>query len=281
MKNNFPLVSVIIPAFNSEKYIAETINSALCQTYRNIELIIVDDGSTDRTLEIVKQISLKDNRVKYFSIPPAGRPSVPRNFGIQKANGEFIAFLDSDDLWIKEKLDYQVKYLLQNQDKIFVYSMCVTFGNVSFFSPFYEVLPLLFKISKSHNDLINKGNSIQPSTVLVRKAHLLEVNGFDEDPELKVEDYDLWIRLSMLGSFGFIPRVLTLYRIHASQFSADWEKKKNRIKYLAKKRNLDLPDYNYYRLKGPLFLIARNFVHTLTYYWVTILKTIDKIFLNK
>lgn len=281
MKNNFPLVSVIIPAFNSEKYIEQTIDSALNQTYKNFELIIVDDGSTDRTLEIVKQLSEKDNRIKYYSIPPAGRPSVPRNFGIQKANGEFIAFLDSDDLWHKEKLDYQVKYLLQNQDKLFVYSMCVTFGEVSFFSPFYEVLPLLFKVSRNYDDLINKGNSIQPSTVLIMKEQLLAVNGFDEDPELKVEDYDLWIRLSSLGSFGFIPRVLTLYRIHSSQFSADWQTKSDRIKYLAKKRNLTLPGYKFYRLKGPLFLIARNLIHIITYYWVTLLKIFDKIFITK
>lgn len=265
LKNNFPLVSVIIPAFNSEKYIAETINSALCQTYRNIELIIVDDGSTDRTLEIVKQISLKDNRVKYFSIPAAGRPSVPRNYGIQKANGEFIAFLDSDDLWHKRKIELQLKKIFASPSSAFIYSMSITFGDVNPFSNEYELLPLPFRAAKNKHDLLTIGNTIPLSSVIVRKENLLMANGFDEDPLLQVEDYDLWIRLSEKNDFIFLPAVLVKYRIHSNQFSADWETHKNRLVYLSKKRNLNLPEYKKIRSKGFAFSFIRNMIHLKLY----------------
>lgn len=261
LKNNFPLVSAIIPVFNSEKYIAETINSVLRQTYKNIELIIVDDGSTDQTLEIVKQITLKDNRVKYYSIPPAGRPSVPRNYGIQKSNGEFIAFLDSDDLWHKRKTEIQLKRIIASPSSAFIYSMSITFGDVSPFSKQYELLPLPFRAAKNKLDLLAIGNTVPLSSVIVRKDKLVEQKGFDEDPLLQVEDYDLWIRLSEKNDFIFLPAVLVKYRIHTNQFSADWETHKKRLEYLSQKRALALPEYKKFRDKGILFSFIRNLIH--------------------
>lgn len=261
MKNNFPLVSVIIPAFNSEKYIAEAINSALCQTYKNTELIIVDNGSTDRTLEIVKKISLNDNRVKYYSIPPAGRPSVPRNYGIQKSNGEFIAFLDSDDLWHKRKTELQLKRIIASPSSAFIYSMSITFGDVTPFSKKYELLPLPFRAAKNKNDLLEIGNTVPLSSVIVRKDKLVEQKGFDEDPLLHVEDYDLWIRLAGKNKFIFLPAVLVKYRIHSNQFSVDWETQKKRLEYLSQKKVLALPEYKKYRDKGFLFSFIRNSIH--------------------
>jgi len=276
LKNNFPLVSVIIPAFNSETYIEETVNSALCQTYQNIELIIVDDGSTDRTLEIVKQISLKDNRVNYFSIPPSGRPSVPRNFGIRKANGEFIAFLDSDDLWHKRKIELQLKIILAAApSSAFIYSMSITFGDVNPFSRKYELLPLPFRAAKNFNDLLTIGNTIPLSSVIVRKDKLLQEKGFDEDPMLQIEDYDLWLRLAQQFDFIFLPAILVRYRIHPAQFSVDWETQKKRLVYLSLKRNIRLPDYKKIRNKGSVISFIRNMTHFklyLLYSFLTFLK---------
>jgi len=265
-RNTNPLISIVIPAYNSEKYIGETIDSVLNQTYENFELLIVDDESNDKTPEIIKQY--KDSRIKYYRIPHSGRPSVPRNFGIQKADGELIAFLDSDDLWTKNKLENQIIHLEKNSEAAFVYSMSVTFGT-SIFSQNYEVLPLLHKAVLSRDDLLKKGNSITCSSVLIRKEMIEAVNGFDEDPELKaIEDYDLWLRLSKDFKFCFIPKIHVYYRVHSTQTSGDWEIKRQRINYLAKKRNLNLPNYNYYRNKGFVFLILRSFVHFLTYLWV-------------
>ncbi len=271
MKNNFPLVSVIIPAFNSEKYIEQAINSAISQTYQNLEIIVVDDGSTDRTLEIVKQLSEKDNRIKYFSIPPAGRPSVPRNFGIQKANGEFIAFLDSDDLWHKRKIANQLKRLIESPSAAFIYSMSITFGAVSLFSTQFELLPLPFRAAKNRNDLLKIGNTIPLSSVIVRKDNLLDVNGFDEDPLLQIEDYDLWIRLSEINDFVFLPALFVKYRIHSTQFSVDWETHKKRLNYLSKKRMITLPEYKKIRQKGIILSFIRNVIHFKLYIVYTLI----------
>ena len=272
---NTPLVSVVIPTFNSGNFIRETIESVLNQTYKIFEIIVVDDDSTDDTISKLKDLSNKDKRITYFQIPHSGRPSVPRNYGVEKSNGEYIAFLDADDIWVKNKLEKQISEFKKHPDYVLVYSMSVTFGDVNIFSPYYEVLPLLYKVCRTKHDLINKGNSITCSTVLIKKEYFQKVGGFDEDPKLQIEDYDLWIRLSELGSLGFIPRIQTYYRIHGKQFSADWQTKQDRVKYLSGKRGWVLPEYKYYRNKGVLFLFVRNVVHYLNFLFVKFLSFFD------
>jgi glycosyltransferase involved in cell wall biosynthesis len=272
-----PLVSVIMPAYNTSGYIKEAAYSVLNQSYRNIELIIVDDGSTDHTLKVANHIAVKDSRVKVFSIPPAGRPSIPRNYGIKQSSGELIAFIDSDDLWLPGKLKSQVKTFLKHKDISFVYSTSFSFGEVNIFSPEYEVLPLPVRAAHKREDLIKIGNTIPLSSVLASAEKIGQLNGFDEDPELKVEDYDMWLRLSELAPFYYIPRLHVLYRIRKGQFSADWEAKKERLEYLSHKRNLPLPQYKAYRRKGGLLLLIRNFVHFKVYWGLRILGFFDKI----
>lgn len=267
---NKPIVSVIIPVFNFEEYIEETINSVLKQSYKNFEIIVIDDSSTDNTFKIVQSLSKKFSSIKCFKIDHSGRPSVPRNYGIGKAKGEFVAFLDGDDLWVPNKLEIQVQFMSNNPELIFVYSASVTKG-VSIFSSQFEVLPLINKAAKTRYDLIKKGNTITCSSILVRKRFLDQVNGFDEDPNLKIEDYDLWLRLSEIGPFQIIPKLQVYYRIHPSQFSSDYKIKQERLQYLAKKRNLELPPYKFYRNKGFIYLAIRNFVHVLTFLWLKII----------
>ena len=104
---NNPLVSVIMPAYNAQKYIAESIESVIGQTYLNWELLIVDDGSTDDTASIIKQYQLNDSRIQYF-YQESGRQGKAKNTAIKNSKGDYIAFLDSDDLWLKEKLKISV-----------------------------------------------------------------------------------------------------------------------------------------------------------------------------
>lgn len=259
--NKSPLISVIIPCFNSEKYIEDTLKSVLNQSYQNFEIIVVDDESTDNSYQIVKQMALNDNRIKNYKITHSGRPSVPRNFGIEKAAGSLIAFLDSDDLWTKEKLKYQLKYLENNPDISFVYSMSITFGDVNLFSERYELFPLPFRAARIKEDLILIGNTIPLSSVLIRKEVLEKAGGFDEDPEQKLEDYDMWLKLSETEKFHFISRIHVYYRIHTQQFSSDWENREKSLRYLAEKRKIKLPQYKFYRRKGFLLLIIRNLIH--------------------
>lgn len=110
MKNNNDLITVITPVYNSEKYIAETIESVQKQTYVNWEMIIVDDCSDDNTLSVVK--SIKDNRVKYLKLNKNSGAAVARNIALQRASGRFVAFLDADDKWKPEKLSRQVNFML-------------------------------------------------------------------------------------------------------------------------------------------------------------------------
>lgn len=260
--DKLPLVSVIIASYNSGKFIAETLRTVLRQSYRKIEIIVVNDGSTDNTEEIVLRIAALDSRIKYYHIKHSGRPSVPRNYAVKKASGSLFAFLDADDLWTKHKIKSQVDYLLNNSGISFVYSMCFTFGDVNFFSEYYELLPLPFRAVEDKEGLRTTGNTIPLSSVMVRREAFYEVNGFDEDPDFKaVEDYDLWLRLSEKFEFHFIPRIQVYYRIHISQSSADWNTREKRMKLLAEKRNIDLPEYKNIRRKGWFLLLLRNTIH--------------------
>ena len=125
--------------------------------------------------------------------------------------------------------------------------------------------------------IITKGNTITNSTVLIRSDILKQTGGFDEDPYLKVEDYDLWIRLGEKGEFIFIPRIHAYYRIHANQFSGNWETKQKNLDYLAKKRNLSLPQYRFIRNKGTFLLNLRNSFHFLNYLIAMLGSLSDKI----
>lgn len=108
------LVSIITPVYNCEKLIKETIKSVQEQTYENWEMILVDDCSTDKSEEIIKSIMKEDIRVKYFKLDENSGAAVARNYALEKSNGRFIAYLDADDLWRKNKLEIQIKFMLNN-----------------------------------------------------------------------------------------------------------------------------------------------------------------------
>lgn len=115
------LVSIITPSFNSEKFISETIQSVLKQNYTNWEMIIVDDFSTDKTVEIVKELASKDKRIQLFELNKNSGTGIARNFGLGKSKGRYIAFLDADDLWKRDKLKIQIEFLITN-NQFFTFS---------------------------------------------------------------------------------------------------------------------------------------------------------------
>lgn len=120
------LVSVIMPSYNSAEYIAESIESVIKQTYPHWELLITDDCSTDNTVEIVKQYVQKDNRIKLFVLKANSGAAVARNNSIKEAQGRYIALLDSDDLWLPEKLEKQLAFMQKNGYE-FCYSSCLIY----------------------------------------------------------------------------------------------------------------------------------------------------------
>jgi glycosyltransferase involved in cell wall biosynthesis len=218
LMRNRPGVSVIIPTFNRAGVIGETIDSVLAQTYRDTEIIIVDDGSTDDT---AKKLSIYGNRIRIVYQENAGT-SAARNRGIEVSNAKIIAFQDSDDLWKPTKLERQVS-LLARLDSSVPCCLCnaimqnlygdgrelLSFDISGISSRYPEGLWLnVTEVLASRSVLFNQ-------TVAVRREALEKVGGFD--PKLRnAEDYDLSLRLSLEGPWGFIAEPLTIWRAGAS-----------------------------------------------------------------
>jgi glycosyltransferase involved in cell wall biosynthesis len=200
-----PKISVVIPAYNAELTIKETIESVQKQTFADFELIIINDGSTDGTLE--KLQSVDDSRLKIFSYQNGGL-SVARNRGVVHATGEFIAFLDADDLWAPDKLELQLVALEQHPEAGVAYSWtyfmnekenCLFPGSRSF----YE--------GNVYKHLLIKNFIANGSNPLIRRAAIESVGGFD--PELShFADWDYWLRIAHNWSFVVIPKYQIYYR---------------------------------------------------------------------
>lgn len=210
-----PLISVIIPAYNKGDLIKETIESVLLQTYSNYEIIIVDDGSTDNTADTAN--SIKDDRIKYYYQPNSGLPARPRNKGVALSNGEYIAFLDHDDLWMNQKLEKQISIIGKDN------SIALVSTNAYFIIEDKKTKTPLIKDLKSgyfnENDFLPEIKVIQ-STVLMKKSVFIEMNGFNESFDLKArEDYDLWLRMFSKYTCYYINECLAYYRKSVSSTS--------------------------------------------------------------
>lgn len=244
-------ISVIIGVYNAEKYLAETIESVINQTFKDWELILVDDGSTDNSQKIAKEFEEKDQRIKILEKENGGRASAI-NFGLKKAQGEYIAFLDADDLMPKERLEIEFKELEENKDIDFVYGDMERFWEdgkkeereaIQFD---YPEQPLeIMKQNQNSSELIKphliynpkpeKGKTIIGGAVMIRKK--IFDSGIEHDENLyNIEDNDLW--LQVLGK-GYkpkrIPKILLYYRQHANQKSRKEKEMLIATKYINKK----------------------------------------------
>lgn len=217
-----PSVSIIIPCYNAEKYIAQAIESVLNQTYKDYEVIIINDGSNDASEAVVKKYQELDNRIKYFSQENLG-VSATRNRGIEMATGSFFAFLDSDDTWEPENLEVKINTLSANKDLHWVFS------DMYLADEFLNKTEVLEGIS--NNDILNslllrKGEVIHaPSGVILKKECLIDT-GIRFDPKATpTEDLDLCIRISAAGYAGKrIPTPLWTYRVLKSSLSRNLHK---------------------------------------------------------
>jgi teichuronic acid biosynthesis glycosyltransferase TuaG len=211
---NNPLVSIVIPTYNAAEFLSETVESVLNQTYQDWEMLIVDDGSADSTLSIAKGFATKDTRIRVFSLGyNSGGPATPRNFGIRCAGGSYIAFLDSDDLWLPEKLQKQVDYLETNQDSFLLYSKCIVqeAGRQLRTEPKHPKSGYIFK------DLFVNFNVIPCMTVILRNEKDGSPYYFDEDAKLvAVEDYAMWLSIARDKQVSYLDEPLAIYRVHAN-----------------------------------------------------------------
>jgi len=213
---NTDLVSVIMPAFNAENYIQDAIDSVTRQTYTHWELIIIDDGSTDRTAVIVKDHLIRDNRVKYFYQDNEGQGAA-RNNGLRNSQGKYIAFLDADDIWLPEKLRVQVEIMFANKVDL-VFSDAYVFEDKPVGEKTLDIPPGYYQGEEAVRKFLFC-NYIPILTVLAKRSALESVNGFSELRNIH-EDYDLWIRLLINGSSLLgIDSPLAYYRSHPGSSS--------------------------------------------------------------
>jgi glycosyltransferase involved in cell wall biosynthesis len=206
-----PLVSIIIPVYNRSSLVIEAVTSALDQTYRNREIVVVDDGSSDTTPSVLARVP----GIELLRTEHTGRAGATRNEGIRYSRGDLIAFLDSDDLWMPHKLEKQVGFMMQNSD--------------------LEISHTRELWRRGDRTVSQKGQRhrragdifadalrkciIGPSTVMLRRGVLEQVGPFDPTLEI-AEDYELWLRVCARYSVGYIDEPLTVKRAgHGDQLS--------------------------------------------------------------
>jgi glycosyltransferase involved in cell wall biosynthesis len=225
-----PLVSVIIPAFNRELTIARSVKSALNQTYKNLEIVVVDDGSSDDTLKALRQFA---DRIKVVSQQNAG-PSRARNLGASHARGAILAFLDSDDEWLPQKVEKQVDLMqaygndmpccICNAAYTEVDSLTTSFARAGLVTP--------FRVGVLQNPiaLVTRTFVLFNQVVAIRRESFERVGGYKDDLRL-LEDYELSLRLSTLGPWGVLDEPLVLK--HEETAGIGVSTMKDELKHLA------------------------------------------------
>lgn len=222
-----PKVSVVIPTYNYGRFLGEAIQSVLDQTFEDFELIVVDDGSTDNTKEVVD--SFADPRVKYIYQENRGH-SAANNVGILASKGEYVAILDADDVWLPQKLELQVKVLDSRPDVAAVcsdiYIVDAQTGVIT--GRFWHNSPRLgpfnphMAAQKALRRLLSRGCFIHPSTALIRREVYNEVGLHDES--LKTHEvWDMWVRVLLRFAVETIDMPLAKYRQHSANLSANWD----------------------------------------------------------
>ncbi len=215
--NQAPKVSVIIPTYNRASYLKEAVQSVLDQTYRNFELIIVDDGSTDNTEEVVA--SFTDDRIRYIKKNNEGHAGKTRNVGLENARGEYIAFLDDDDVWLPEKLELQIKTMMEHPEFKASYTLYSIVGTGEQRKIHMHPKQNLQQ-GNIFNDLIKYGAIVCTPSICLHKDVIKKVGKFAEIPELRSgQDYDLWLRIAHVFDFICIPRELVIVRFHSGSVS--------------------------------------------------------------
>lgn len=221
-----PLVSVIVPAFNAEHYIEETLRSIVSQTYEQVEICVVDDGSTDKTATIVARFG---SRVRYFRQANSGGCAAPRNTGIAGCSGSYLTFIDADDIMPPERIERQVEFLQKNPEVGIVFCDYRNFGTTGLDeSTHFQACPRFSRLLDAREEAIvanaciylaDENFGISGSFMLQREL-LSKVAGFDVT--LKAcEDFHFYYRLARVSPAGVINHVGLLRRLHGSNMSAN------------------------------------------------------------
>ncbi len=220
MTEKKPLVSVIINCYNGEMYLREAIDSVIAQTYENWELVFWDNQSTDSTREIVE--GYKNSKIHYFYAPKHTPLGEARNLAVEKSIGEYINFLDADDVWSPNKLEEQVKLIVPGEVEV-VYTPfeLLSEGHIdeNMIKVFYELYLLQNKQVAGYKILL-RNNFIVFSSVLMGRDLFLAIGGVNKDFQ-QYEDYELLLKSSFKTNFAYAKEACTRYRIHGSNSSTN------------------------------------------------------------
>lgn|SRR5690554_122731 len=218
LQSQNPLVSVVIPTFNRADFIREAVESVLAQTYPNFEILVVDDGSTDDTREVLKAYS-QEPRLRYFYQENQGQ-SVARNYALSEARGDFVCFLDSDNRWLPHKLEVSLQAFQENPDVSVIYGDIITINekgeeisrhNMRRYSG--RITPYLFQ-----------DNCVSMNTSMTRRQCFSEMGGL-EAGRRAADDYELWLRFSARYKFLYISDFLAEYRVMENQISSNKDRR--------------------------------------------------------
>ena len=215
-----PLVSVVIPTHNSARFIAEAVRSVLAQTYRRCEVIVVDDGSSDGTREVLEPFA---DRIRYLHQANQG-PSAARNAGIRMAQGQFICLLDADDRWAPAKVERQAAFMTSHDDVGLLFTDAeevddagIQKASILKTMMFGRAVLSEARLEQPFRRLVEE-NFVPTSTVMIRASCLLKAGLFDEDLQ-NAEDRDMWLRLAAYAPVGCLPFVLATKRSHGGNIS--------------------------------------------------------------
>lgn len=240
------IVSVIIPTYNSVSFVMEAIDSVLNQTFKDVEILVVDDGSKDETRKVLSE--KYGSSIQYFYKENGGVSSA-RNYGIERAKGKYIALLDADDVWLPDKLEKQVNLLESNEDIGLCYTGAIKVDEQLSFKEYID--------AKDYEDacegLLLQMNILILASAFIRKDLILKTNGFDSKFST-CADKEYWLRLSLLTKFAPINEYLVKYRDVSGSMSSNPDvSKKDTLATLTKFfANPDLPE-KYKRLKNKAF----------------------------
>lgn len=222
------LVSVLIPCFNAEKYVEDAVRSIMTQTYENLEIVLIDDCSTDGTPQILDRLKETDDRIKVYRNEENLKLIKTLNKGLELCSGEYIARMDSDDISFPTRIEKQVNFLNENVDYGIVSAMFFTFKNLDGKKNLY--------INPSTNEelrafLLFKSGICHPA-VMMRRSLFTELSFRFEDEYLHVEDYALWSKVMYKTKLANLNEPLLYYRVHESQISTIYEERqlKNKSK---------------------------------------------------
>lgn len=236
-----PLISIIIPAFNVEPYLAEAIASAQAQTIKEVEILVIDDSSSDGTLRVAESFT-SDPRVKVLMNPASNRgTSGARNTGLRAATGRYFGFLDGDDIWHREKAQRHVEVMERNAQIDLTFSRWATVDEHGTHTGRVTKPPRKDRFQME--DLL-KENFVGGSSNVICRAQAIHKTGFFDQSLQAAVDLDLWLRISRLcdGNICFINDVLTFYRLREGQITKDWKRMAKNWELVLEKTRREMPD---------------------------------------